>query len=768
MDAKREVHSIYELVSADPATNLAVLHPSIVMNSWARVVSWVHHITPVEIPDPVYGASTVRFFPVFSGGLDIAGGKMVVGQVHQIADLVSYFEAGARGDGAASKMPLFTGPAGTGKSEFLTIMRSLAAYLTSSVPDYYTYTYQWKNLGQITALKPYLTGAGIDLPRMDPLKTSPFALLPAEIQAKVLGLARDRAVKIAKVDPIPQGTLDPQSQRIYDAVLDHYLKGRAPSSREVLEILNKHVDIIRAPSGEASFVKLGAQGKDVPYGEIFFAENPFILTDFGPGEPLAYHLNGKVLQANGAFLLLDEWFRNTSELRDTFLDTIEDREVQRGGAPTVSLDAVVIGATNDESVEGAKSQGNAKAHLDRARVIPMRLAIHPWEIAKTMLLMKSEKTLLMRKLDSSSLEQAETGEAPSPMSWTPGKLNALYPMPMRGEGLVGPEKRFAVGLKMEANEPPIQVAPHTLEFMAYTIAATRLVTDVNLAKAQGQYGVANSPVFAETVTRLKVLTGELDVQPEERRELQELSLLLKEGSAGVSNRDAAHAWLTKAVEEARRPENNNTLTPIIALEVFDRLLQEGGITCPDGPTRLEWLRKIQTIANAFVVPWIESDLMEAMNSGRDSVNEIYDEIKYELLALSENRQATTYSMPHRKSRQINFARLEEVKKTYHALRGRALVEGELMSFHTRYGVAEGDKRHPGLLSAISQMLAQKNAQLVSWDSLASYGRSRRGDAEVAAKYAQLSRYMQRALGYNERALQMALEFRQQLEKRRGN
>ncbi|MDB5037854.1 MAG: hypothetical protein JWQ35_1382, partial [Bacteriovoracaceae bacterium] len=643
-------------------------------------------------------------------------------------------------------------------------------------PNYFLYSFRFKNLAEIKELYPYLRGPekNSNVPRELDVVYSPLVLLPPDTQQKVIDFARKRAIQVSGVDPLPHLKIDKQTEKIINAILDHHanLKGKGRkglTNQEYVDALDQHVEIIRIPGGK-NYVVLDAQGKDIQYHEVFAAENPYIITDFGPADPFAYHLNGAIVQAQGGMLILDEYPRNPPEFRDTLLRVIQSRKMKRGGSPDVPLDIVIAAAGNDQSIDKMK-EGTAHAHLDRAGRIPFRLSFQPWEIAKTMLLMNGEKTLLMKKLDGPSSKEAADGESSveSSASWVPGKLNDLYPIPMHGEGLIGPERRYAIAFKSGPNDPPVQVAPHALDFMAYVIASTRIVTDVALAEKEGRFGVIRNQIFSDFISRLKVLTGNLNVKMDERLELKELSKLLQEGSLGISNRHAAYDWLTTAIATARKPENENTLTPSIILETFDQLLQDGAIVYPDAATRLDWMHKIVAIGKAFVVEWIESDVNEAMSSGKEAVDEIYDEIKFELLAQSEDRDATRYTMPGRKPRDINFARLNTVKDFYRRSRGRALEATEVMNFHVQYGQTGNGTgaRHDGLLNAINKMLASKESERFSWDALANYGRTRKGDSDIAGRYSRLASYMVRSLGYNERSLQMALEFKQQLEKTRS-
>ncbi|MDB5039170.1 MAG: hypothetical protein JWQ35_2698, partial [Bacteriovoracaceae bacterium] len=98
--ALRETHSLKELISSDAAVNLAVLHPTIVMGAFQLQNAYINYVPPIEIPDPIYGASTVKLYPVFSSGLPITDGRMIVGQDQQINKYADWVQSAASGNGS--------------------------------------------------------------------------------------------------------------------------------------------------------------------------------------------------------------------------------------------------------------------------------------------------------------------------------------------------------------------------------------------------------------------------------------------------------------------------------------------------------------------------------------------------------------------------------------------------------------------------------------------------------------------------------------------
>ncbi len=156
VDISLEEHSLYELLASDPAKNLAVLHPAIVMGAFQRAKSWLFSTPPRLIPNPEYYAGKIRIFPVMSSGMPGVTDKRIISNFSQIETFADFLTRGADRDGSAKKTPIFSGPPGTGKTEFLTIMLEKSGYLQTMLPDYFNYTYEWKDLGKIPALIPFL------------------------------------------------------------------------------------------------------------------------------------------------------------------------------------------------------------------------------------------------------------------------------------------------------------------------------------------------------------------------------------------------------------------------------------------------------------------------------------------------------------------------------------------------------------------------------------------------------------------------------------
>lgn len=773
LQALVEEHSLSSLVSADPKANLVVQHPMLAMSAFQRAYAWSTYMGMKRVVDPRWRTGKVNVYPVFSTRTPMTGGKKIVGQFEQIQAMVDYFRAGSRGDGSVSKMPLLTGPAGTGKTEFLSILARLAGKLAMTDDKYYLYTFDWKNLHEFPELRDRI-GAKRDREgkyssddRRSALRRSPLVLLPTGLQRKVIGLARDNVIDMIGYEPRPLLAMDPQDQEIRDTVVAAALKNKKISDlseANIVKALEPYVSIRRRVFvGGKEFPIVAAQGRDVNYNQLFAAENAPVIVTKGSDDPFAYHLNGKIPSSDGGVLLLDEFFRNPEELRDVFLGVVENHRVDRGGMPPLSLDVVIIGASNDESVTKAKEAGTAKAHLDRSASIPMRLSTHPVEIAETMLVMKGSDpdypaTLLMKKLEAPQalLPGEAHPEAAAPVAevMSAADLDKVFPLPQSGEGLAAPDGKYVFYVSMGANSAPVLIAPHTLMYIAYTVAATRMKTDADEARELGAFGIIKEGFFTDAVTRIRVLMDKLQLSGPEKQELKKLTDLMKEGDSGLSNRDAANIWLTRAIEEASRPENENTLTPRLAQKVFRDLLNQGTITYRGHEERTRWMDLDSTVISNLIVPQFNEDWSLAMSHGSGAVESIYTEVMNEILAISANASAMTYEEDGMQ-KPINFVRYQEISRIYQNVNKMNLAPAEVMNFKARYG-SNQQRRHDGLWRAVTSYVASNAMKNISIKAIEQYMRTGTGEPEVERKYGDLRDVFINQLGYNERALKEAI------------
>jgi predicted Ser/Thr protein kinase len=781
-----ESHSIMELIATDPTKNLAYLHPTLVMNAGQRVASWIASHGVKMIPDPNYGAADVPYYPAFSRGV---GGKRIIGQYDVIRTVVQYAQAAARGDGAAKKMVTLIGPSGTGKSEFLTILGMLAEMLTITNPDYYQYTYEWIDLKDYPEIYPFLhiqptaSGGEYEHPMDAAMNDSPYTLLPKAYRQPILDLTKKRVIELAGVEPTPFADANPQSQKIRDLLMLAEMKRLGKNSltpQEEMQVLAQHVRIKRLVVSGTMMAKINAEGKDVDWSGLFLSPNALMINTFGSGHPFSYFLNGKILRSHGSVLMFDEYLRNEQALRDATLEVTENGKVTRGGSQVVGFNAFSIGASNSESYEALKNSPS-KATISRLRIVPMTWQLQPYEIMKTLLLMKGPDNLFQRKLEEVSPSEVAVGmsgpeagpedghtaaEAVSPDDLIvkpieQADLDQLVPEPERDQPPTGPDYRYQMyikaGAKPDGTPILVHLSPHTLLYMSQVISATRLNTSrAEADKVNPNYSVTKKPAFTDVVTRMMILMKQYNgITAGELNELAELSRYLKEGHFGIDARDAANVWLQQAVADAATQENEFCLTPKIARDVFFRLLSDNAIQYPDNQARLKWITYADALASAFLVPAIQHDIHVGISSGTMSIRSIYDEVFDELLWLSDHPTADEYEAAGGDKRPINKERLAAIKSIYKESQGRDFDIGEILVFNARRRM-DTSIMHRGLEEAVTRYLSSRSTDLVAYDDIERFSRTGDGNMDTRAKFTDLKHTLEHRLGYCPHCLREAI------------
>jgi len=764
-----ESHQLIDLLDGDPATNLAVRHPAIVMNAFQRAKSWMHYEKPFYTAVAPYFLTPVRVFPVLSNGIDEARGKRLIGQFAQAEAFGNFVDRGAAGDGSSSKMPVFVGPPGTAKTEFLNILNALAQTLQTSMPDYYNYSYEWLGLENIPELKPIVVAFGNEeqggtyhFPLACPLGDSPFVLLPEKAQNKLIHLATPRVRDLIGLTPTPWRPMCPHCQYVSNKILAHearLLKKPNLSVKETVEVLSKYVRITRRVIGRGGKVpKIDAQGKDVDYAGLFVAPNPLVKSIAGPDNPFSYFLNGKIAGMHGGIGCFDEYWRNDPALRDALLELVENKIISRGGSVAVPLDIVVIGASNTESITKALETQQARAQMDRTTLIPMPYSLVPHEVAKTALHMKN-----VTMIEGIPLVQAIDAPAATP---GPVSLDELFPAPKSGIPFEGPDRRYKLWVK--DGDRRVHLSPHTVLYMSMVTAATRFNIDPEAAAKVGNKMAASS-LFRNPIQRLKVLTGRLPANPGELRELEELSEHLRDGHSGLTMRDSANIWLTASIAEALKPGNGECLTPSLARRVFIKLLRENTIQCPSFEKQVEWVQLADDIAFKLLLPAIDEDLELATGGADGRAEAVYDEVRGEIEALDDDPNTHEYRGAEDEVRPINLERLTELRRMFRDEHGRPLASDFLVKFHASPQQNRGVvRRHDGLMTVIRRYLAKNARKSVGTADLARLMTSGASDAPTREFADRVQHAMVHKLGYCERCMKGAFDLQSDMLRRQAN
>lgn len=804
-EIKTEMHTLLEVVDLDPEQNLMVAHPFSVLDAASRFIAVAQFGGVQEVADPSSPMGRVNYYPIFSAGTRLTDGRAIVGHwrsIHQLVEMIK-----SRGD----RIPLLVGPRGTGKTEFSEILGTALERLTSRHPDFYVYRHTWRGLGAIDSLRDVLAKSGNqDGVIPCPINDSPLAILPEGHQKVVLTLAAENVGRIVGGLANPMTRPCHVCAYVRGEILGHFGRAKLASLKdtdrrrldflrnksrrgvklsevegkewtdlrnkgelsddEIVEVLGRHIDIRRLVFDRSeSFPVIDVQPRDVDWHGLVASPHPLIRTFYGPSHPLAWHLNGLLLRANGSGAILDELLRQPEDFKNVALRLLQSREVVIGGMPPVPMDAVFIGISNLEKMqELAKDKGLA-AFLDRQDVVPFFWSTRPHEIGRLLLLLMQKKmSVVQQRLGKKVIDGGKE------TSWgsEAGDLNLLFPTSEPGQPLQGPDLRYKVWIERHGQR--IHVSPRVLLFMAQVLGATRISTDPKAAEkvleAGSPDGILKSNAFRDVITRLRIYMGEERPPEAQLIELSQLSRRLHEGTFGVSSRDG-ESWLGQALAEAAKSENGGCLTPQVAIGVLRGLLDTGGIQFPDNQTRTQWELLMKVVAKNLLVRDLKKDIDTAYTRDTGEVDSTYREIVYEIMARHDDLEATHYiDRTTNQRRAINFKRLDAIRKKYKELCGRELSDAGIALQHLRnWAPGQNSPIVPdtGLRDAIVAYFAELTLERVRIVDLRKVAETGEGGEDAKHAYRTFMEVMIQDLGYCERCILSAFDFAVQVDSRKG-
>ncbi len=704
-DVRISLMDLYELGPQNPI----VKFPTLVMSAAQKYLQLVNISSPVKIKDPVFKVTDVHVYPAFSGQLNIPGTGMIVGQYHAVEALVSHISSAARGE-KGGKIFGAIGPSGTGKTEMFNVLDGIRRELTKSNPQFYEFSFKWKDLHNIPALRGLTPkmGGEVGFSEIDPdIKRSPFTLLRDDMQQDIIEAIRPDVEKGLGFKLEVWYEPAPKDVEIIEQIMKFEDKKIADGSKSIFDMtpeeyliaLQKYVRIVpksRGKSGASEIIR--ALGSNPNFQKLYVEQNPLRMMVYSSQSALAWDYTGKVVQQDGGALIFDEAPRNEKEVLDSLLEVAQNAIAEADGPP-VHLDIVSMFTGNDESILSARENGDLNAFMDRSHTVPMRLNIHPWEIAKTALLMVGPNKFLMRKLGTGKPEKME-----------PLDLNKAFPLPETDGTLKGIARRFALYYIYKSDEAPILISPHSIEMLSLTAAITRIVVDPKeFAKFPGEFEkiTPQNQYFINPVARLKMILGQDNVNLAVRTELAKLSNLTREGESGISARDM-QSWIKESLDMAIK-QGFGVLTPEILDAAFSKLLNAGTIKVPNNSLRTSWLHGYSLVKNHFTLPGLHRDLQEIIAGHGQRAERLYDTIIGEIIALSEDANANTWQPDNSApSQSINIKRLDSIKTKYKEIHNREFTYNFLLR---HLAGANRETRNPELLTAVEAYLTETELEI---------------------------------------------------------
>lgn len=174
--AQAENHSLIEFFGVDgPASQ----YPLMAMSAAQRTKALILHRGTVEVADPFAEAGKRTKYSLISDGVPETGGRRIIRQYPAVEAVVRQISAQAEGHRMGNYAPTLVGNPGTGKSEFIIILRSAFMHLPLYDSKYFVYTFEWVGLNEIPSLSEVYPGGA---PIHSQMNESPLALLAEPLQ----------------------------------------------------------------------------------------------------------------------------------------------------------------------------------------------------------------------------------------------------------------------------------------------------------------------------------------------------------------------------------------------------------------------------------------------------------------------------------------------------------------------------------------------------------------------------------------------------------
>lgn len=754
--AANERHSLAALFSPNDAENLVVQHPFMVLSAPQAFWMIISEAGVTEVPNPRTGLGRVMKSNLFSRGAGLTNGRIIIGQEWAISRFMATVRAQARGSKSSKSTPLLMGIRGTAKSELLEILKAALHTANLTNPRYFNYTFEFVGLDQIPSLRQHLRSDE----KRSQISDSPITILPKQLQDLLIQKMAPSVRTAIQMDPLPKRNPDPQSKFYVDSILEHYARERKHSLDvgEMIEVLDKHIVIRRAVLGTDNNAPIiPAMLRDVDEAGLFMSKNPAIALEYGAGHPLAWNY-GRVPQGNRGITAWDELLKNDPSFLRKLLTLLQSKRLQAAGGPELDLDTLMVASTNTEDVEAERERNPESPLTDRFTKVIMNLLIEPHLIAKGV------------AYEQRDLEARKLGDKDAKFKPVRGEL--VHDIFMDRERPTQPvqtsDRRYALQLDMKGTT--IHIAPHTLMFMGMVVALTRMQFDPSkLKKLEGTFPNVKweDPILRDRVSRLKAITGQMQVEQAKLIELWNVSKVANEGGFGMSHRDVER-WWELAVDEAQRDNSGNAITPmllkrLLAEGIKDKILVDGDLE--KGALLIKYA---DIVFNEFTKPEMLADMNLAVMGGpkNEVLGQIYDEVIAEIMAIDQDPEAKSYLGPLGEPKGLNRERLKDIMDLYKKETGRPLSISEVATMTMAFNRASQNgslelPRNQSLMRSIQQYHSQavqraENVQMVRLLSIA------RGSAPNAkplekARASEFLSVLKDDLGYNEESAQRALE-----------
>lgn len=287
----------------------------------------------------------------------------VFGLEESLNEIVKFFKGAAGGYGTEKRVLLLHGPVGSAKSTILRrIKKGLEAY--SKTPEGAWYTFKWVDLP--TGQDGIYTHCEDDCP----MHEEPLKLIPMEIRAKVLAelneILREKqpeALRNSMYNLTCDGELDPRCRKFMQEML-------ARNDGDWEKVITKHIRVVRKVYSEvdrcgiATFQPKDEKNQDATEltGDINYAKLPHFGSD---SDSRAFNFDGELCVANRGMIELIEMLKLAQEFLYDLLGASQERQIKPKKFSQISIDAAIIGHTNNPEYERLRNNQYMEALKDR-------------------------------------------------------------------------------------------------------------------------------------------------------------------------------------------------------------------------------------------------------------------------------------------------------------------------------------------------------------------------------------------------------------------
>ena len=750
---------------SDPDKNLALKHPLVLANAAEKAYALIMHRAPRVALDPLYKVRQVQIFPMLAGEDDATGGRRVVGQEFALESFVAFLHSAARGDRMGKTLG-FPGPAGTGKTELFYVLDRIERTLGQQ-DKYKTMSYRFRNLYKLPRyhkITRYSEGPGgtkiaqqeffnPEFPR------SPFTLLRPDMQKKLLDDLRPKIkgrfnILISNSWTEPEPKTREFIREIFEHEYPEIRDGRASiddvPAEDYLRILNEYVVIVPRETVRPRRIEammLDPQSENANIGAWYASENMGRKLEWTADSEMAFDYTGKIYKFDGQLLPYNELFRNPGELLNMQLEMFQNQIAMGDVGFPVHMDTFAIWNANDESIEESKGKAAVKAIRDRTESRPMRLLVHPNQIEAVIPLQVGAGQFRMRRLD--------TEDAPV----VPFEHQIVYPAVDATGRTETARGRYALYYVMDGAE--YLVSPYTLNFMAWMISASRLVTEKSKFEPFAQMvdlRDGNDNLWFDPINRVRALIGDYNATKIELQTLFSLHGMLKEGAEGISTRDT-ETWIKQMLAVAHQ-KDTRVLTPRIANLVFIDLLRNGGFQDTNHKVAAYWYNLRKAVAQDMLLPRLRDDVRTIMSGEGNQADRIYEEFIHEMEMEAEDRSGRT---PEELG--INVGRRDKIKELYKKVSNGREFNFAMITRLMREapGGEIKNSRDRDLLQAIRELLADSEKITTSHIAeLDRYYRRLSDNPEIRQKDAEITGTLP-SFGYDKPSFREAVEMVAQLQ-----